>query len=156
MEGTGWGGLSRIAFAPRGAILATQFRKLKENRMFLVLELWPEKNETRVGRARAALLDFAHSPASTMPTTMPVNSAAIVVYERIKVVTEGRWNSSDHNKQDHLAGVRIRLSDGSQWIVLDGRDHTFESKYDEAFASGEAIFDCGRSTYAERFAVHPA
>ena len=107
-------------------------------------------------RARGAVLDFAHSPASTVPISLPVNAAAIVTFERIMIVAEGRWNSSDHNKQDHLTSVRIRLSDGAQWIVLDGRDHTFESSYAAARASGEAIFERGRAEYVERFRAQAA
>ncbi|WP_321935189.1 hypothetical protein [Paraburkholderia sp. J8-2] len=121
--------------------------------MFLLLELFREKSEQPLGRASKALLDFEHYREDTGPVVMPIQAAAIVAFERIHVTTTGRLNSTEANLADHTTGVRLRLSDRTQWIVLDGTNSTFETNYAAARRSaGTVFFDCGPSQYTERFA----
>ena len=114
--------------------------------MFMKLELWQD-NGTGKG---PGVIAFSGVSAKAAPIVRPINAAAIVSFERVAISTVGRLNSNE-NKTDHLTGVRISVADGTTWLVLDGRDNSFESHFAKAISVRDAVLDCGSSTYVETF-----
>lgn len=80
----------------------------------------------------------------------PINLSAIVAFERIKIETVGRLNSTE-NRSDQLSGVRIKLSDRTYWLVLDGTRDTFETYVARAPGVEDPVLDCGHSDYVEKY-----
>ncbi|OFA09052.1 hypothetical protein [Duganella phyllosphaerae] len=120
--------------------------------MFLNLELWDEEPRADqlpiiVGSAVDSYLDMKAMKAKVRP----VNVFTIISFEHITIKTVGRPRSSE-NKQDFLTGVRIRLSDGTQHVVIDSKTGTFEGHIKEAKNSTEPVVNVGRSSYMSEHA----
>lgn len=120
--------------------------------MFLNLELWDEEprhdnNPIVVGGGVDSYLDMKAMKARIQP----VNVFTIISFEKVRINTIGRPGTSE-NKQDALTGVRISLCDGSQYVVIDSKEVSFEKFIQQAKESSEAVVNAGRSWYMEQFA----
>jgi len=120
--------------------------------MFLNLELWDEepRHDNKpivVGSGVDSHLDMRVMKARIRP----VNVCTIISFEKVRISTIGRPGTSE-NKQDSLTGVRIRLSDGSQYVVIDSKEVSFENFIQQAKESSEAVVNVGRSWYMEQYA----
>ena len=120
--------------------------------MFLNLELWDEEprhdnNPIVVGSGVDSYLDMKAMKARVRQ----VNVFTIISFEKVRINTIGRPGTSER-KQDALTGVRIRLCDASQYVVIDSKDISFETFIQQAKGSNEAVVNVGRSWYMEQYA----
>ncbi|MHA6823878.1 hypothetical protein ACQUKI_20435 [Ralstonia pseudosolanacearum] len=120
--------------------------------MFIKLELWEEQPDAagqlpRFGSRREARLDTHASKVKYLP----INLASIVSFEPAQIETLNRPNTRE-NKTDGRNGVRLLLADGSQYVLIDDKDPTFERGLAHARQAGELLYDHGPSVYMQRFA----
>ena len=120
--------------------------------MFIKLELWAEQSDAdgqlpRFGARNGAYLD-THS---TKVQYLPINLASIVSFEPMRITTLNRPGTRD-NKTDALQGVRLLLANGSQYLVIDDKDPTFEQALAAARDAQNAVYQHGASAYMQKFA----
>lgn len=81
------------------------------------------------------------------PSIVTVALGSIAAYEDITIRTIGRPGTRD-NKQDCLAGVRIKFADGQVRVIFNDMDPSFARVLERA---GGTLHKLGRSAYLERF-----
>ena len=120
--------------------------------MFINLEIWDEEPRHDNGQpvAFGSSLDAHLDMRRLKVRHRPINLGGILSFETIRVWTNGRPGTDD-NKTDALAGVRLLLVDGSQYIVIDDKDPTFVSAIAQARLASEAVYNYGPSAYMQRF-----
>lgn len=120
--------------------------------MFIRLELWDEEprrdngQPVQFGSSLDAYLDMRLLKARSRP----INLNGILSFESMRIWTMGRPGTSE-NKSDVLQGIRLLLADGSQYVVIDDKDPTFEAAMGLARQASGAVHDHGPSDYMRRF-----